>query len=139
MSLQSKLFGGLTRQLVYKSLNSNTMRGRAISQNLANVSTPDYKRKEVDFERQVREAMSKKIDGETTNAKHLNLGRVESIKKANAYAYEVNDPTLAGEINNVDVDLEASKMAENQIQYEYNIKFAGFNKFMSAIRGSAVE
>jgi hypothetical protein len=34
MSIDSYLFGGTTRQLVYKSLDATAKRGRAINQNM---------------------------------------------------------------------------------------------------------
>lgn len=135
--LKSFLFGGTTRQLVYKSLDANAMRGRAISQNLANVMTPGYQRKEVSFEDKVREAMEKKVSGRTTDEQHLPISRGVDLSKLKPEVYEPKDPTNPGEINNVDVDIEAAKMAENQIQYQFNIKFASFEKYLAAIRGSA--
>lgn len=135
--LKSFLFGSETRQLVYKSLDANAMRGRAISQNLANVMTPGYLRKEVQFEEKVREAMDKKVAGRTTDDLHMEIDKGVDLSKIEPEVYEPDDPTNPGEINNVDVDIEAAKMAENQIQYQFNIRFASFEKYIAAIRGSS--
>ncbi len=135
MDLRSYLFGGFTRQAVYKSLDASAMRDRAISQNLANVSTPGYRRKEVSFEEELKKVMELKLTGKTTDPAHLEISKLAELKKTEAYVYEANDPTLPGEVNNVDVDIEASKMAENQIFYNYTLKFAGFNGFNAAITG----
>jgi flagellar basal-body rod protein FlgB len=133
--LDSYLFGGRKRQLVYKALDASTMRGRAIAQNIANVTTPGYQRKEVAFEEQVKQALEIKLRGDTTNSEHIEIGPEAEIAKLRAMSYEANDPTLPGEINNVDIDLESSKMAENQIAYSYFTKFASFEKFLAAIKG----
>ncbi len=135
MDLRGYIFQKPTRQLVYKSLDANGMRNRAVSHNIANANTVGYQRKEVHFEDQVKAALQLKVDGERTNQDHMEIGRKAAIKKIKAFALEANDPTLAGEINNVDIDLEMSKLAENQIQYNYNVKFAGFEKFLGAIKG----
>ena len=135
VDVKSHLFGSATRQLLYKSLDANAMRGRAISQNIANAMTPDYERVEVSFEEQVREAMKKQVDGTLTDDQHQELGRKVALKKVEAFSYRPIDPTNPGELNNVDIDLENAKMAENQIQYNFNIEFSGFAKYQAAIKG----
>ena len=137
MNIRDYLFGGTTRQLAYKSLDASAMRSRAIAQNLANVDTPGYKRKDVDFEDQLKDAINKKLVGGQTQEGHMGFGKGIDLSKIVPKVYEPLDETLPGEINNVDVDLEASKMAENQILYNYAIKFVGFDKFQSAITGRA--
>lgn len=134
-SVRDRLFNTKTRMLVYKSLDANAMRGRAIAQNIANVNTPDYKRVEVNFEEQVQEAMKKHVDGKKTDEAHIDIGQKADIKKIEAYSFLPDDPTNPGEINNVDIDIESAKMAENQIQQSYNMQFASFGKIQAAIKG----
>ena len=138
MDIQNYLFGGFVRQSVYKSLDAGAMRGRAISNNLANVSTPGYQRKEVTFEAELRKVMDMKITGNTTDPFHMKISKGTELNKIHPLAYTSKDPTLPGEINNVDVDIEASKMAENQILYNYALKFAGFSKLNAAITGQSI-
>lgn len=135
VDVKSHLFGSATRQLLYKSLDANAMRSRAISQNIANAMTPGYERVEVDFEEQVRRAMKIQVDGTRTDDEHLEIGRKASLKRVDAFSYRPYDPTNPGELNNVDIDIENAKMAENQIQYNFNIEFSGFEKYMAAIKG----
>ncbi|MDR3002588.1 MAG: flagellar basal body rod protein FlgB [Fibromonadaceae bacterium] len=132
---RSKLFGGDTRALVYKALDANAMRGRAIAQNIANAQTPDYRRVEVNFEEQVQAAMRKQVTGTKTDEMHMDIGRKASLRKVEAYSFRPNDPTNPGEVNNVDIDIENAKMAENQIQHSYNMQFASFGKIQAAIKG----
>jgi len=136
-TLEDHLFGNETRQLIYKSLDAGAMRGRAISQNIANVMTPGYQRKEVSFEDKIKEAMEKKVSGTTTDDGHIPIGKGIDLSKITPEVYEPNDPTNPGEVNNVDIDIENAKMAENQIQYQFNIRFASFEKYFAAIKGSA--
>lgn len=135
MNIRDYLFNGTTRQIVYKSLDASALRSRVTAQNLANVDTPGYQRKEVNFEEQLRDVMNKKVAGMQTQEGHMPFGKGVDLTEVVPKVFEPKDQTLPGEINNVDVDLEAAKMAENQILYNYAIKFAGFDKFMSAIAG----
>jgi flagellar basal-body rod protein FlgB len=121
--------------LIYKALDANAMRGRAYAQNIANAQTPGYRRIEVNFEEQVREAMKKQVNGAKTHEDHLEINRKASIKKVEAYSYASSDPTNPGEVNNVDIDIEAAKVAENQIEQNYNMQFASFGKIQAAIKG----
>ena len=123
--------------MVYKSLDATAMRNRAIANNIANVMTPDYKRKEVDFESKVRDAMEKRVTGSLTDDQHIGIDKGIDLSKLTPEVYEPNDPTRPGEVNNVDIDIESAKLAENQIQYQFNIRFAGFDKYFAAIKGSA--
>jgi flagellar basal-body rod protein FlgB len=134
-SVRDRLFNSDTRMLMYKGLDANAMRGRAIAQNIANVQTPGYQRVEVNFEEQVRAAMNKHVDGIKTHENHLDIGRKAAIKKVDAYSFLPDDPANPGEVNNVDIDVENAKMAENQIEHNYHMQFASFAKFNSAIKG----
>lgn len=135
MDIRNYLFGRTTRQLLYKSLDASALRSRVVAQNLANVDTPGYRRKEVSFEDQLQDLMKRKLAGSTTQEDHLPFGKGTDLSKVAPKVFEAADQTLPGEVNNVDVDLEAAKMAENQILYNYAIKFSGFDKYMSAIAG----
>jgi len=134
-AIRNRLFNTETRMLVYKGLDANAMRGRAYAQNIANAQTPGYKRLEVNFEDQVREAMKKQVTGAKTHEDHMDIGRKASLKKVEAYAYQSSDPTNPGEVNNVDIDIEAAKVAENQIEQNYIMQFASFSKYQAAIKG----
>jgi flagellar basal-body rod protein FlgB len=135
MDIRNYLFGGTTRQLVYKSMDASALRARVVAQNLANVDTPGYKRKEVSFEDQLQDLIKKKVQGAATQEDHMPFGKGVDISSVAPKVFEAPDLTLPGEINNVDVDMEAAKMAENQILYNYAIRFGGFDKYMSAIAG----
>lgn len=125
--------------MAYKSLDAGAMRHRAISQNLANVSTPGYRRKEVTFEDQLRKIMDIKLNGVRTNAKHIEISKQAAMKRVEPKMHIPEDPTLPGEINNVDVDIENAKMAENQILFNYALKFSGFKRYTAAITGNPTE
>ena len=135
MDIRSFLFGGLTRQTVYKSLDAGALRNRVIAQNIANVSSPGYQRKEVVFEEELKKVFEKKIPGESTQPGHADITRGTDVSKITPKILEPVDLTKPGGVNNVDVDMEMSKLAENQILYNFSIRFAAFDKYNSAITG----
>jgi flagellar basal-body rod protein FlgB len=138
MDVRGYLFGTEARQMAYKALDASTLRAKAIAQNLANVETPGYKRKEVDFEDQLRDAMRAKLAAARDNPGHMPAGKGVDLSKIQPVVFEPEDPTLPGEINNVDVDMEGAKLAENQIYYSFLAKWVGFEKYMAAIAGRSM-
>ncbi len=129
------LFRTQTRQAVYKSLDASMLRSKAVAQNVANVDVPGYQRKEVAFEEALRKALKIKSEGARTQPEHIEIGKKAALKKVHPESYEPYDPSNASGKNNVDIDIEAAKLAENQILYNFSIKFAGFSKLKSAING----
>ncbi len=128
MLLKEALYANTSIALVAKSLDACMLRSRAIANNLANVNTPGYQRIEVEFESKLRVALDeKKLTGSVDQSGHMRLGKGE-LDSLEPIAYRSKDPTLPGEINNVDVDLEAAKLAENQLLYNFGIKFIQLRK-----------
>jgi len=99
------------------------MRLKAISNNIANINTPGYKRIEVSFESELQKALNPNaLAGARTDAKHMAIGRPD-LGTIRPEAYRPNDPTLPGQVNNVDIDMEMAKLAENQILFQAGVKF----------------
>lgn len=94
-----------------KAANASWMRNEVISNNIANVSTPGYKRKDVHFESFLMTALT----GDNSLDKRVANIRMD---KLNAQVYTDNahlSYRLDG--NNVDIDTENAYLAENQIRY----------------------
>ncbi len=94
------------------------LRNEAISNNIANVNTPDYKRQDVSFEEELKHALKANkyvsLDQKVgdINLKHIE-GRVYT-DSAN-YSYRLDG-------NNVDIDNENVELASNQIKYNAMIQ-----------------
>lgn len=139
MLIKDALFSRTSIPVVGKSLDASALRARAIAGNLANVDTPGYQRVEVAFEAALRAALDGRTpQGAADRAGHLPLGRPD-LGRVEAVAYRSQDPTRPGEVNNVDVDIEMAKLAENRILFEYGVKFINLRKadITSAIKGQA--
>lgn len=139
--LSDMLFNKTNLPVVSKALDSAMLRSKVIANNIANVTTPGYKRVEVSFENELRDALDRtRLKGSVTNEKHIALGR-KDLTSVNPKAYHPNDPTLPSGVNNVDIDTEMAKLAENQIAFNYAIKFGQgiFKKMNAAIQGRSIQ
>lgn len=108
------LFEG-TIHTLGNSLDYASAKNRAISNNIANVDTPNYKAKEVDFKNVLNDAISGSFDAKRTNPKHLpfsdeSSGQAYQVTSSKNTMYNHNG-------NNVDIDKEMAELAKNQIYY----------------------
>ena len=116
-----------------KAADAANLRNELLTNNIANVSTPNYKRKDLDFE--------SVLQGEHAGEKNLS----KAVKKANqnletldAQVYTDN-ASLSYRLdgNNVDINTEEARLAENQIKYQalvdlMNQEFARYNTVLSS-------
>ena len=97
-----------------KAADASWLRNDAISNNLANADTPDYKRQDVDFESQLAKALRHSrytsMDAKVANLKTNRLEPVTYTDYA-GFSYRIDG-------NNVDPDTEAVYLAKNQIVYQ---------------------
>ena len=116
-----------------KGLDAQALRGKAVANNMANVTTPGYQRLEVEFESLLR----KHLDENQVKVPPVmgELPKVYSLPEPQVH--RSNDPVLPGEINNVDVDLEMANLAETQLAYMADVKMIKdrMTDITSAIRG----
>ncbi|RLQ95751.1 flagellar basal body rod protein FlgB [Falsibacillus albus] len=109
MRLFSNTVGTIEQALDYSALKQ-----KVISQNIANVDTPNYKAKDVSFKKFLEEANSSQVEAYRTDPKHFSFtSSSESpavISQANV-RYNENG-------NSVDVDKEMSDLASNQIYFD---------------------
>ncbi|GIN83707.1 flagellar basal body rod protein FlgB [Heyndrickxia sporothermodurans] len=108
MNLFSNTITTLERALDYSSLKQKT-----IADNIANVDTPNYKPKEVSFQKIFQEQLSQPFEAVRTDSRHFefqNIPAESPITTQQNIQYNENG-------NGVDVDKEMSDMATNQIYY----------------------
>ena len=102
--------------LLNKVLNVTSLRHRAISNNISNVNTVNYKRKEVDFASYLKAAVvPPAVVGSKTNSRHMPVGNPKPLAKPKILEQDPG-PNTTG-INNVDVDQEMADLAENHLMY----------------------
>ena len=98
-----------------KAAEASWTKNEIIANNIANVDTPDYKRKDLNFESLLSEALSttsthtKNMDKKVANLNVASLNpRVYTEYSELSYRYDGN---------NVDIDTEQAYLADNQIKY----------------------
>ena len=93
--------------------DASWMRQEAISNNIANVNTPGYKRQDVAFEDSLQEAISnsryRSTDEKVANLSKADL-RIRSYTDSSGFSYRLDG-------NNVDIDTENAALARNQLKY----------------------
>lgn len=102
-----------TMHTLEQSLDYATKKNKLISNNIANVDTPNYKAKDIQF-KQVLDQKVTSLKGKTTHPKHISFS--SSTSPYQVYAQQNSMFNHNG--NNVDIDKEMSKLAENQIYYQ---------------------
>lgn len=113
------------------------MRHEAIASNIANISTPGYQRKEVQFEEKLQESLQTNIvSGKRTDSRHIPLGR-SKLAQVNPQVKIDESEELDSGINNVDIDQEMADLAKNQIQFNASASLMArkFRGLKSAISG----
>jgi len=103
-------------ELLFQQLNYRGERQKAISSNIANIDTPDYKTKDLKFVDQL-----KKSDNElnlklaTTHNNHMSLSEEEN--KSNFKMYEIQGLVEQNDGNNVNLDTQMSEMSKNSVMF----------------------
>ncbi|MCR5474038.1 MAG: flagellar basal body rod protein FlgB [Lachnospiraceae bacterium] len=98
-----------------KAADGAWARNEAISNNLANIDTPGYKRQDVDFQTQLQHALKESkypsLDSKVADAnKHLSRLDARPYTDIPNWSYRMDK-------NNVDVDNENVELASNQLVY----------------------
>ena len=137
MLLDKLLFSNNTPKAMKKSLDLMSTRQSMITSNIGNVDTPGFKASEIDFQGQLREALGSKgqLNLNATNDKHFGPN-TSNISNLTPDPFEEEDAAKSNG-NNVDVDKEMAKMAENQIFYNAVIQL--MMKRGSTVRASITE
>lgn len=108
-----------------KAADASWQRNEILANNMSNVNTPGYKRKDIDFESQLRRALGysryETVDAKVAHVTSTELTPRVYTDMAN-FSYRLDG-------NNVDIDTESVEIASNQIKYEglvasYNQEFA---------------
>ena len=105
-------------------LSLTTKREEAISANMANVDTPGYHTRDIDFSRAMSGVLSQSEDGTQT-------------AQINPVVREVSGLLERPDGNNVSLDREGLLMSETQLQYQIGIQLIKhqFHQILSAISG----
>ncbi|MBI5426918.1 MAG: flagellar basal body rod protein FlgB [Nitrospinae bacterium] len=117
MLIDKLLFSDRVPGVLKKSLDFQASRHLLISGNIGNADTPGYKASDIDFAGQLREALGSdnQVNMKTTDSKHIGPSDA-AINDLQPEVIEEPDAARSNG-NNVNMDKEMGKLAENQIMY----------------------
>lgn len=123
------IFDDPTQLIMQKSLDALWQRTRTISNNLANSTTPGYKRKTVAFE----DMLSQAIKGSPNESQKEIASRVAGLTPE---IIEDNTTTMNVDGNNVDLDQEYNILNQTIYQYQYMERLLNdsFSRLRTAIK-----
>ena len=101
-----------------RGLAAANLRQEVISNNIANVNTPNFKKSDVVFEELLAKEIGMDDSGRLqlvrTHDRHLPVGMIGGAK---ASIQEDDTTTMRVDNNNVDIDIEMASLAKNQLYY----------------------
>jgi len=104
-------------ELLFKQLNFRGERQKVISTNIANIDTPGFKTKELQFDDELEKSQSKHdLQLSTTHQNHIGFDEEVSQVKQMSIA-EVKGLDEQNDGNNVNLDTQMSTMAQNSIMF----------------------
>ena len=101
-------------------------RHKVLLSNLANADTPGYRRRDVEFKREVDFFKLKRTD-----PRHIKPERERTFR-----VFEVKKPLRGNDKNNVSIEEEMAKLSQNRIAYEVYMRMVSgsIEKLNSVIR-----
>ncbi len=128
------IFKGVGLPKAEKFLNLASERHKLVSDNIANVATPGYRSRQMDFKAELAKLGDNNphLEGTLTRPGHIPLGN--SFEKGPDI--EAEKPKQ-GDLNSVDIDKEISSLAQNELMYTIGAqivkdKFAGLRKVITS-------
>lgn len=134
-----------TIEVLGKSIDLRTRNQNLIASNIANVETPGYTPKTLQFEQELQQAVKKTPQrgrgsagrGAVTHPSHIPLkGADVSIQQVRGSVVETPSKTPGRDGNSVEVENEMSKMMQNQVLFSASAQLLAkkFEGLKSALR-----
>ncbi|MCT4606713.1 MAG: flagellar basal body rod protein FlgB [Marinisporobacter sp.] len=115
MNILNKSFRNIN--ILEKSMDATWLRNEVISNNMANVNTPKFKRSVVKFESILAQNLvGQPIKEKLTHEKHLPVGEV-NMNQINPTIIKDTTSKYRKDGNNVNVDVEMANLSKNTIRY----------------------
>lgn len=128
-----------TLNLAQMGLGNASMRQQAISNNIANVDTPHYKRKMITFESELNRVIAqeekKPVPFLTTHKNHIPVETPRHYLDVSPNILEEYDSNYRNDKNNVDIEKEVGDMVKNNMHFNASsiIVASSFKRFKSVV------
>ena len=131
-----QIMNSSTMDYLSRGLSAANLRQSVISNNIANVNTPNFKKSDVIFE----DLLAKELYGDTsgrlapvrTHDNHLPIATGPNAVEAKVELQGTT--TMRVDKNNVDIDVEMANLAKNQVYYNSMAKEIG--SYITRIKSS---
>ncbi len=112
-------------------------KNKILSENIANIGTENYQRKDVVFKDMLNDNMTSMLV--TTDSKHIDSSQINSNnEKCYQIVTDKSNDDVSG-VNNVDIDKEMSELAENTLNFQFASKKISdyYKTLQNVIKGGA--
>lgn len=118
------------------TLGIRTERAEVLASNMANVDTPNYKARDIDFKTALAQAKSSQLGRQNlalTNERHIAAGSQMSPEMK----FRVPNQPDTGDGNTVDIQTERSHYLQNALEYQSSVQFLSgkFKGITKALKG----
>lgn len=119
-----KIFDTDTQILLTKSLDVTSLRNEIIADNIANVDTPNFKRREIVFSKKLQAVLEKldtydELPLKKSNNRHFSLeADNNSLINCHPEIVEMKNTRYRNDNNNVDIDVEMAESTKNKLNYD---------------------
>ena len=118
-----------------KQLELNFRRNQAITSNIANSETPQYRAVDLNFSNELDRAFDK-MGGDSSPVKKTDPRHLDTLTDSGAHLISDLSGATKGDGNNVDIDIQMGKLAYNAGQYSLstNLVAKKLSMLLNAIR-----
>jgi flagellar basal-body rod protein FlgB len=122
--------------LLGHALDLTAQRQNLISQNIANIDTPGYHARDINFRQELQRALTQDADEESNRGSQPDQ---EASGSSAPFVREVPGLIDRPDGNNVNVDRESLLLAQNQLQYQAEVAVlrSEFSRVQQAISGGS--
>jgi flagellar basal-body rod protein FlgB len=121
--------------LLGHALGLTAQRQTLVSQNIANIDTPGYHARDINFRQELQQALS--LDQTREDQANQTGQPDQEVAGPTPFVREVPGLIDRPDGNNVNIDRESLLMAENQLQYQTEVAVlrSEFSRLQEAIQG----
>lgn len=110
------MFNTKISDLLEKAMDGSAKQHTVISNNIANVNTPGFKKSQVSFQDELGQALAPTKQLKRTNPKHFPAAD-EGSDAPPFTVTRITSTSLRNDGNNVDIDIEQVTLAENNLYF----------------------
>lgn len=125
-----------TNRLVEKGMDYSAFRHSVLANNISNVNTPGYRRKDVSFDSVLKSNIAQGGEGSLLKTHQAHMDVSDGSKLDTFVAY-TDDTLVRNDSNNVDISNEMAQAAKNSVYFQTLTQIASrrFSLAESVIRG----